>query len=220
MIQTENIFRNRSGEVIIFLNYIISLENGNSTEPISSEVKILRGLFFVHLYSLIESVINELTQETLREIKSKSYPNNQFNLPFNTISLNSQIRSLKDSGYKKYFKKVFELFDSISSSNVFDIDETMFGTFVQNIWFATIEEIFLCFGLSTSILTISHRVLINEIVDNRNSISHGRKPTIEIGEKYTAAELKTKYDNVLLFLETIISKFKTFIEQEEYIKAS
>ena len=103
--------RERFREVLVNLNYIESIE---LEDPTSQEVKIQRGLFYVHLYSALERALNETIEQTIILIKSYNIKNKHFVTSFNVISLNSKMQSFKQCGNKDYFPKSIEIFESIN----------------------------------------------------------------------------------------------------------
>ena len=88
--------RARFNENQIYLSYITSLEPSMITDPISLELKIMKGLFQVHLYASLEKTLNELIENTLVHIASNGIKNVHFSVPFNTISLVDKLKSFKD----------------------------------------------------------------------------------------------------------------------------
>jgi hypothetical protein len=62
--------RKRLNEVQINLNHISLLEPQDPSIEMPIEVKIMKGLFYVHLYAAFEKNINDLVQTTLTEIAS------------------------------------------------------------------------------------------------------------------------------------------------------
>ena len=137
----------RFNEVQVYLNFITSLEPQSPQGTTSNEVKIMRGLFYVHLYAVIEKSVNEMVETTISIINSSRVQSNHFTLEFNTIAKINKIQAIKDCSNKKMLIKSADLFEEINSTRVVEINETSFSMKLQNIWADTIEEILTSFGI-------------------------------------------------------------------------
>jgi len=205
-------------EIQVFLNFIASQEPRNPQDPTPLEVKVMRGLFYVHLYAAIELSVSEMTQQTILLINSKSVKNNHYITKFNTISVIDKIKSLKDSSYKNLIPKSAELFEEISSRNVRSLNETMFANSLQNIWIKTVEELVNAFGMKPIIFQARERATIDEIVDKRNSVAHGREKASFVGERHRSIILRTKLNISQAFVQKLIYEFEDYYMQKKFLK--
>jgi hypothetical protein len=209
--------RERFTEVQINLNYIESIEPDGEATP---EVKIMRGLYYVHLYSALEKALNETIEQAILLIKSKNIKNLHFSTPFNVISLNSKMQSFKQCGYKEYFDKSSEVFESIDSENIFDISNTIFSQNLQNVWYKTIQDTIRSFGATPILVDPRVKLTIDEIVDKRNAVAHGRETPIVVGERHRSNVLRTKTQEIQMVIDQVISTFEEYISNHEFIKPS
>jgi len=208
----------RFNEVQVFLNYITSQEPNAPLVPTPLEVKIMRGLFYVHLYSSLEKSFNELVQHTLALINSKNVKNIHYTLSFNTISVIDKLKSLKDCSHKKFISKSIDIFEEVGTRNSRNINETMFSTYLQNVWVETILEIQGAFGMPIMSIAPRTRYTINEIVDKRNAVAHGRDSAAVIGERYRCSDLRIKLDITQDFIIGIIDEFENYYVDKKYLK--
>lgn len=206
--------RERFNEVYINLSYIEYIEPKDEQPP---HVKILRGLYYVHLYSALEKVVNETIEQTITIIKSKKIENRHYKTAFNVISLNSKMQSFKECGYKDYFLKSSEIFNSLFSNDIFEISDTIFSQNLQNVWFKTISEIIKSFGAKP--LELHPRVIstVNEIVDRRNAVAHGRETPISVGERFRCKALRSKTQEIQLVADLFIATFEAYIIENEFV---
>lgn len=206
--------RERFSEVLVNLAFI---ESNELRDAASIEVKILRGLFYVHLYSALEKAINETIEQTILLIKSDSVKNKHYENSFNVISLNSKMQGFKQCNYKSYFLKSAEVFESLGSENVFDLNNTLFSENLQNIWYKTLQETIRSFGATQ--ISIEPRVIltIDEVVDKRNAVAHGRETPVSVGERHRAEVLRTKTQEIQLVVEQFISTFEDYVIKKKYI---
>ncbi|MDH0349080.1 MAE_28990/MAE_18760 family HEPN-like nuclease [Aeromonas dhakensis] len=202
-------------EVLVNLSFIESMEPQGEA-PIT--IKILRGLFYVHLYSALEKAVNETVDQVILIIKNNTVKNKHFTMHLNIITLHSKMQSFKECGYKEYFKKSYDIFNSIDSEESFEIIETVFSSSLQNVWFNTIQEIIDSFGAEKMTIHPRVRYTIDEIVEKRNAVAHGRESPTSVGERHRCEILRKKTQEIQLFVEEFISTFENYITDKKYLK--
>lgn len=206
--------RERFSEVLINLAFI---EKNEENEEPSAEVKILRGLFYVHLYSALEKSINETIEQTILLIKHDSVKNIHYHTAFNLISLNSRMQAFKQCSGKNYFIKSAEVFEGLRSDEVFDLSDTVFSESLQNIWYKTIQETLRSFGLEPINIDPRTRLTIDEVVEKRNAVAHGRETPIFVGERHRSDILRKKTQEIQLVVEQFVSVFEDYIINKKYV---
>jgi hypothetical protein len=210
--------RRRFTEVLINLSYIESIEPRNLQVETPIQVKILRGMYYVHLYAALERTINEVVEQALIFINSKNVPNKHYATSFNTISLNSQMQAFKAIGYKGYITKSIEVFSAIEANESFVITNTLLSTSLQNIWHETIQQTLACFGITAINFSPRVRLTIDEIVEKRNAVAHGRETPTTIGERYRSNVLRQKTQEIQQVVDLVVSAFETFIFDRKFVK--
>jgi len=213
-----NNVRTRFTENQVFLNYLTSLEPRVITDPVPLELNIMKGLFYVYLYSSLEKSVNELIENTLIHISSKTVQHNHFNLPFNSIALVDKLKSFKASGHSNFFNKAFEIFNEVSSSNICTINETIFSNNLQNVWTKTILEICNSFGIKSLTIEPRVRATIDEVVDKRNAVAHGRESAKVVGERFRTDNLRVKMDIIIDFCNELVDIFENYYTRKDYLK--
>jgi hypothetical protein len=210
--------RERFNEVLQNLAFIESIEPTELTEETPLHVKIQRGLYYVHLYSALEKVVNETVEQVLLVIKSHNIPNNRYKAEFNVIALNNKMKGFKDCGSKDYFNKSIILFESINSEEVFDINNTVLSGTLQNVWFKTIQTTLKSFCVDPIVVEARVKFTVDEVVDKRNSVAHGRETPVEVGERFRCTVLRKKTADVQLVSEMFIDAFKEYVQQAKFVK--
>jgi hypothetical protein len=217
-VSVRDLATSRFNEIQVFLNFITSQEPNSHLDPIPAEVLIMRGLFYVHLYSALEKSVNEAVQKTLVLVNSDSVKNIHYTLAFNTISVNDKLKSLKDCSHKRFVQKSVQLFEEVGSRRVGTINETTFSNSLQNVWIATIEEMFSAFGIKDFPIEQREKTTINEIVDKRNAVAHGRESASFVGERHRASILRSKFQITQDFTMRLIDAFQEFYDNKKYLK--
>lgn len=211
--------RERFSEVLLYLIHIESSEPRNPIEATSPIVKIQRGLFYVHLYSVLERTVNEVVEHVILSIKSKNIQNRHFEKVLNVISLNPKMQAFKSCGYKDYMNRSIAVFTCIDSDNCYELHNTIFSQNLQNIWFETIQELLAAFGMPPLNLDPRVRYTINEITEKRNAVAHGRETPLIIGETHRADVLRIKTNEIQLVANMVIDLFEEYIINRNYIRS-
>ena len=210
--------RQNFNEVLQYLNYITSQEPDNITFVTPIEIKIMRGLFYVHLYAALEKTVNDIVQQTLIKVSSHNVKHNHYTIPFNAISLMNRLRSFKDSSYNIFIQKSTEIFEDMTCSRVSTINETAFSNNLQNVWIRTIDEVRKAFGMAPFALEPRVKATVDEVVDKRNAVAHGRENASTIGERHKTDVLRVKMDIVTNFTYQLIDEFETYYTGRYFLK--
>ena len=211
----KNRSRERFNEVLSNLAFIESIEPIGES-PI--HVKIQRGLYYVHLYSALEKVINETVEQALLVIGSLSIPNNKFQTKFNVVALNGKMTAFKNCGSREYFNKSIDIFEAVDSTEVPNINNAVLSGTLQNVWFSTIETTLDSFGIAPLVVEPRVRFTLNEVVDKRNAVAHGRETPVEVGERFRCQVLRTKTAEVQLVSDMFIDAFESYLRNAEFVK--
>jgi len=210
--------RGRFSEVLTYLNYITSIEPENIRDPAPLEVKIMRGLFQVHLYSALEKTINELIENTLFYINSNNIKSLHYAHTFKSIALLNKLKSFRDCKYDNFFNKAIEIFSEMESQNILLISKTAFSSNLQNVWTKTIIEIINVFGIKGFTIDPITRTIIDELVERRNAVAHGRESASVVGERFRTDVLRNRYATVVQFADQLVDAFETFYNSKQFLK--
>jgi hypothetical protein len=187
-----------------------------ANEPL--ENKILKGLFYVSLYSCIEYTFKELSIRTLSSIKSKNILYEHFENKFLTIALSSSLQTIRDCNSKKFLDKASDIFLLSESNDVAIFNETFVNQYLQNIWGKSFNQLTKTFGVVNFLITPREITIFDEIVENRNIVAHGRELSSTIGSSPKYTDLKSKYDIIFDTLNRYILHFERFYNNKEFVK--
>ncbi|CQJ36195.1 MAE_28990/MAE_18760 family HEPN-like nuclease [Yersinia enterocolitica] len=216
--------RVRFNDVMIYINYVESLEptvNGahnNIIQETPPQVKMFRGLFYVHIYSYVEKTVNDLLIRTIASIKEKNICNKHFITQFNSISLHSKMQSFKQSKNTLYLSKACDVFSGVEGESVCTVAETVFSEFLQNIWYKTIAEVLAAFGITNFTRTPIEIATIDEVVNKRNAVAHGRLSAVEVGEAHNCSVLRDKMNIIDNLVNELIDTFELYVINLQCVK--
>lgn len=205
-------------EINTLLNSIRTMESSVTPPTLHPiEYKILKGLFYVHLYSGIEFAVNKTIVDTLSLIKSRHVIYNHLENKFYTIALHSNLQSVRDCNPKALLDKSADLFFYTESTDVSDFDETLISKYIQNIWGKTFNQLTKTIGISPFVISPIEIRLFDEIVENRNKVAHGRDSAANVGSGPNYSDLKSKFDVVHDVLNRYVSHIEQFYNNKEFI---
>jgi len=210
--------RSRFSEVQVYLNYLSTLEPIAPTTPDSLELRIMKGLFYVHLYAALEKTVNEVIENTLLYIGSNAVTHIHYANAFGPISLVDRLQAFKDCGYKNFLEKAMEIFSTMDSSTVAVINQSAFSSKLQNIWTKTIEEVVRAFGVKSLVIQPNIRTTINELVEKRNAVAHGRQSASLAGSGFRVTVLRGRMNDVSTFANDFVTAFENYYNSKGFLK--
>lgn len=200
----------RFREVRSFLSFVKTLES-TETPPVDSiEVKALRGLFYVHLYGALEQSLNEVLESFLQAISELELCNHDFDISILPTVMNAQFKSLSDvQGQKKWQKRV-DFVSAISGGNPSKIENTVFSPLLQSAEIKTISNIVSYIGISPREIQESNdRHYVDEVVQKRHQVAHGRASPAAVGASRRTDELEPRLEAIW----RIVDLFSNILEQ-------
>jgi hypothetical protein len=168
-----------------------------------------RGLAFVQLYAIYEYTVKSATHLAISEIAAHGHAYADLRVPLQTLFLDPQLRALQDSGEKGIWERRLSLFERAAARNQIVSVDTMphDGSHFRH---TQIELILTVLGVKKK-LTGRPRYLaqLDEVVVNRNAISHGAETAAEIGRRYTRNEIFGR----IRFMQAICIRFLTIVSE-------
>lgn len=184
-----------------------------------NQVKIQKGLFFVHLYGIYEWAITSTINETIKHLNNEAIPLNQVKPIIYSLALNSDCDALYGAGNSKKWIKRWELFNKIDSPNHVIIPIEVMPTDGGNFKVKQLDSIKMSFALHQNLYELmSDGGILSELVDNRNHIAHGNNTPNEIGARYTPLELEKRLEIIERNCTYLISTFEEYLLKKMYLK--
>lgn len=186
----------RLAEVFQLIEHIRTLE-AEPPDPDPVEVKILRGLFYVHLYAAFELAVNKSVQCFLQGANALNVAPLHFHPRFFSVALESEFSSIRNVGEEKRWSARVQLIDKQAATDVRPINGDIFGLYLQNVWVERLEVLFRCLNIEEPIVPDpTFRLYIDEMVEKRNGVAHGRFSAQGVGSVRRSNELMQRYNAV------------------------
>lgn len=186
----------RLAEVFQLVEHIRHLE---SIPPVPDppEAKILRGLFYVHLYAALEYSVSQGVQRFLLAVAELGVLPMHLHARFFSVALDPGFRSIRDLGEAKGWGARVKLIDLQPSSVCQPINSDVFGLFLQNVWVERLDVLFSCLNIDQPVVPDpAFRLYIDELVDRRNGVAHGRFSALGVGSARRSPELLTRFNAI------------------------
>ncbi|WEF32423.1 MAE_28990/MAE_18760 family HEPN-like nuclease [Pseudoduganella chitinolytica] len=208
---------NRLSEVHKLWLYIKHNES-SATPPIDiDEIKMVRGLFFVSLYGAYERSVNESVVQYFTLINSLGISYNHFSGNFYPAAFDSMFTSLRTSEQK--WKKRVEFGAFVESSEVCQINSGVFEDQLQNPKSKILKMIAEYLGAS-QLYNRNHadELYLDEVVEKRNQVAHGRNTAIVVGSTGRSDELVIRYQAISRILESFVQMLENHYLSKDYIR--
>lgn len=210
---------NRLTEVRQLLETIKSLESTELLRPDSTEVLILRGLFYVHLYATFEHSVTEAVERlrcVFNELKIKTI---HLEPVFLSVSLDAHFNSFRDPGVKNSWTKRIDFLRMQSSINEAVLSDSVFSSSLQNVWKKDLQQIFACLFINEPIVPNSSCTpYIDEIVGKRNRVAHGRDSPVTVGYGTRSNELHLRLDAISQIITHLIQCFERHLTELNFVR--
>lgn len=182
------------------------------------EVKVMKGLFYVHLYSALEKTINQVAETTLSYVSSSSRPLREIRPSLLAVALQDQIKSVRGCSSSKVLQKSVSLMESANSSASAIMADSTLSFWLQNVWASTINELLDTFGVNSYRVTGRDKIYVDEVVDKRNAVAHGRDSAMSVGERFRCIDLETRFNVVQTVTFQVVESFREYCENSQFAR--
>lgn len=199
-------------EVQDLLSFIRSHESAPpASDP--AAIRILRGLFYVHLYGAFEYSVNRIITGAIQAINAAQVPHQSVAHPLGALVLDRLFNAIVLPGRR--WPKRLDLIEMRLSAAIAQIDEGAAG--LQNIWLETLDEIFQVFGINKPVMfDVTKSGYVREVVEARNQIAHGQSSPLLYGTLKRSAELQIVFEAIRDEAFYILDCFNSYLLANEY----
>lgn len=216
----EDVYRDsntRLSEIRTYLGSIAKATNIGNNPMTSANLSIAKGLFFVHLYGAYEYAVTSAVLETIQGINTAGCRIADCNPMLFSLVLHPECMSLAAVGPEKTFQKRWELFSLVSSPQLARIPDGLMPTDGKNIRYEQLESICKSFCVQEPVVPdMMLKGRVEELVENRNAIAHGRLSPRDVGGRYTVPELVKRLDDIEELCLHLILTLQDHVENGKY----
>ena len=173
-----------------------------------------KGLIFVQLYATHEYAVRSAVQATLVALSAAGVEIKTIRRNLLALVLESQWESAADSGRDRVWDSRMKLIATIDSSDPTPkLSDGLFpydGSHYRIQQLHTIWKIFSVTGPVVSEPRLKGR--IEELVENRNAISHGRRTPEEVGRRYSWQDIAHRVDDTNAIASHVVSRLESHVQ--------
>lgn len=188
--------------------------------PSTDPDKSLRGLLLVAIYSAMERGVNAYVEEALAVATSHASVVKDCIPEVQAIFHYPRIQSLRDCSYDNSFSKSIELFSMLKQDLEFSVASNPFSARLQNVDGSTMEQCCKLLGVPNFSIGVMEKGRLNNLRERRNSVSHGRESSVQVGGRFSYGEIRTMHSIADTEVEKFGSALKAFFEQKGYERGS
>jgi hypothetical protein len=203
----------RLGQVAELCRLVDSLEkrelSSGTTEP---ALRSLKGLSFVHLYAAYEYTVINSFSVVARQFNAYGIPYGKVRRSLLSLVLHPAFESLREIQPRKCWPGRIELMETSTSANASSLQDNVFPLDDSHHRAAQLDTICSILGLQVGALLPAPRFrgLIQDVVENRNAIAHGRETAEYVGSRYTAADLAGRLQQMTLVLNHLLNTLEAY----------
>jgi hypothetical protein len=154
-----------------------------------------KGLVFVQLYAVYEFVVTGIVTAALTEMQSHRLQIRDARLPLLGIVLEAELASVATVGPANKWPRRLELFERTHSTDPVAIPTKHFPGDGSHFRRPQLDTIWMLFGLTSPVVPHGrHFDLIEELVEHRNAIAHGREKPEKIGGRFSDLDISARID--------------------------
>lgn len=177
-----------------------------------------KGIIFVHLYAIYEYSIVNSFRAVIAAIKIGQNIFSTLKREPLSILINADWESIINTGRKSTWAKRISVLKKIDSHLLPEVDDTIFPTDGTHFRQGQLHTIWNLLDISTPIIP-DNRILgrIEELVEYRNAIAHGRKKPEEIGRMFTEAEIEVRINDTERICLHIVNVLDNYVINKGYL---
>lgn len=189
------------------------------SSPIQERGAAVRASAYVWLAALLERIVRDALQVTLREISSMAVPFKDLRFSLFSLACEAEFdsiaeRSRSGSWQQKIsvFHRTAEAAPALLAENILPLDaRTIRGEHFDTIW--------LVLGLGdSSVPSPLHRIALKDLADGRNEVAHGHIDPVKFGRSKATVDvlrIAKRVDEVILHL---LGSLDDYVEKKHYTR--
>jgi HEPN superfamily RiboL-PSP-like protein len=172
---------------------------------------VAKGLAFVHMYAAYEHCFCGSVQAGILTLNGMAIPHCDVRRELLSLTMDARINSAIDSDKtRNKWANRFALFEYLFSNEPAEVTIGLIPGNYEHYKYAHLQIVWRAFGLPLPVLPEPRLMgFVDEMVDHRNAVAHGRKTPYEVGRGYTAGDI----DDRVKFTETVCLHLIAAVEQ-------
>ena len=173
-----------------------------------------KGLAFVQLYATYEYSVRSAVQATLVALRTAGVEIRTLRRDLLALVLDSHWDSVSKSGRPRVWGSRMALMASIDSSETTStLRDDLFPSDGSHYRIQQLHTIWNIFSVSVPVVSEPRLIgRVEELVENRNAISHGRRTPEEVGGRYSWQEIASRVDDTDAIAGHVVSSLESHVQ--------
>lgn len=168
-----------------------------------------KGLVFVQNYATYEYTVSTAVEAALDSVTGHGIELRVLRTGLQTIAMDAELESIANSKRRSSWDKRTRIFDRAISGDAAVLSGCEFPDDGNHFRFRQLETLWKLFGLSVPVLPENRLIgRIDEMVEHRNAIAHGRDTADRIGGRFSDAEISDRITDTQNICVYIVDAFE------------
>jgi len=182
--------------------------------------KTLKGLVFVQLYAVYEYCVTTSVQTGIRAVNSSNLALRDLRHELLSLALDDGCRSLADCGASRTWDVRLNLMARTRSSDPVQAPETVFPADGTHYRVGQLSTIWSLFGIVEPCVPDNRFIgRIDELVELRNGIAHGRMTAEDVGSRFSLTDLQSRHGDTKALCEHVVTVVEGHVTDIARLKA-
>jgi hypothetical protein len=192
--------------------------SGQQAMSVVSPMRDAKGLVFVHLYGTYEwCVVNAMREATL-SLRAHGMVCSQLRPSLFSLAFNADLDSIHDGRHGDRWRKRAGIFSNVFCTSVAKFEEGAFPYDGSHMRVSQVGTIWSVLGIGDPVVPDGRLIgRVNELVELRNGIAHGRVRADEVGRRFSVAELQSRIKDVYEYCLYVVGAIEDHVTKVENV---
>lgn len=187
------------------------------SSPIQERGAAVRASAYVWLAALLERIVRDALQATLREITQLSVPVKDLRFSLFSLLCDGEFSSIADRSRSKSWEHKIAVFlrtaegsPAVLAENILPLDgRTIRGDHFDTIW--------LVLGIGApSLPSALHRIALKDLADGRNDVAHGHIDPVTFGRSKATNDMLRNTERIDEVIVHLLGSLDAYLNSKQY----
>lgn len=189
------------------------------SSPVQERGAAVRASAYVWLAALLERIVRDALQATLREITLLAVPVKDLRFSLFSLLCDAEFASITDRSRSNSWNQKIAIFLRTAEANPALLAEDILPIDGKTIRGEHFDTIWLVLGLSApSILSPLHRMALKDLADGRNEVAHGHIDPVTFGRSKATKDMLSIVDRVDELISHLLGSLDAYVDRKKYIR--
>ena len=181
-----------------------------------------KGLAFVQMYAMYEFTLHGVVEASIDAVCQLGLTLGELRRELTALFLGNEFTSIRDCGAERRWKlQTLVMIKASSTTSAASCGSKVFPSDGSHYRRSQLQSIWEIFGVTCSIVPSGRMYpLIDELVENRNAIAHGRRTPDDVGRGYSETDIDKKIQETRNLCVHIVDSLAIHCSRKENVTCS